>query len=322
MIASCPVVALAGGVGGAKLAVGLAAALPPGALTVIVNTADDLTLHGLHISPDLDTVMYNLAGLSDSGQGWGIKDDTTGALDLLGRYGGPTWFRLGDIDMATHIRRTQRLSEGARLTEVTAELCSALDIQARVLPMTDSPVATRVMTPGGELEFQDYFVARGTRPHVTGVRFQGADSAEATPEVFDALREAKTIVYCPSNPIVSLGPILAIKGIREGLRKKPHRPRVGVSPIIGGAALRGPAAEMLKSLGHDVSALGAAKILREYLDAFVIDEEDAHLLASFEHSGIRARAAQSVMSDLSSKKHLAQEVLDFAENIRSQASAG
>lgn len=316
MNVSSPVVALAGGVGGAKLAVGLAATLPPGALSVIVNTADDLTLHGLHISPDLDTVMYNLAGLSDSDQGWGIKDDTTGAIELLGRYGGPTWFRLGDVDMATHIRRTQRLSEGARLTEVTAELCSALDIQTRVLPMTDAPVATRIMTPEGELEFQDYFVARGTRPKVIGVRFQGADSAEVTQEVFHALLEANTIVYCPSNPIVSLGPILAIKGIRERLNKKPRRPRVGVSPIIGDTALKGPAAEMLKSLRHKVSALGVAEILHDYLDAFVIDDQDIHLLPSFQDLDIKARVAQSVMSNLSSKKRLAQDVLDFADKIR------
>jgi LPPG:FO 2-phospho-L-lactate transferase len=168
-----PVVAFAGGVGGAKLALGLAEVLQAGALTVIVNTADDLTLHGLHISPDLDTVMYNLAGLSDQAQGWGIAGDTTGALDLLGRYGGPTWFRLGDRDMGAHIRRTQRRSEGARLTEVTQELCASLDIDSRVLPMTDTPVATRVQTEEGELEFQDYFVARGTRPRVSGVRFNG-----------------------------------------------------------------------------------------------------------------------------------------------------
>ncbi len=313
-----PVVALAGGVGGAKLAVGLAAILPPGALSVIVNTADDLSLHGLHISPDIDTVMYNLAGLSNPEQGWGIDGDTTGALDLLGRYGGPTWFRLGDKDMATHIRRTQRLSEGARLTEVTAELCAALGIQNRILPMTDSPVATRVQTPEGELEFQDYFVARGTRPHVTGVRFQGAESAEATPEVAAAIESAEAIVYCPSNPIVSLGPILAIEGIGGRLRRA-SAPRVGVSPIIGGAALKGPAADMLKGLGHEVSARGVAGILSDYLDGFVIDLEDASILPAFQELGIEARALSSVMTDLSSKKRLAGDVLEFAEAIRAAA---
>ncbi len=318
---SAPVVALAGGVGGAKLAVGLAAALPPGALTVIVNTADDLTLHGLHISPDLDTVMYNLAGLSDPAQGWGIKGDTTGALDLLGRYGGPTWFRLGDKDMATHIRRTQRLSEGARLTEATAELCGALGVRSRVLPMTDSPVATRVQTPEGELEFQDYFVARGTRPRVTGVRFQGAETAKATPEAAEAIDSAGTIVYCPSNPIVSLGPILAIGEIEERLRR-PEIPRIGVSPIIGGSALRGPAADMMKSLGHEVSALGVAEILRDFIDGFVFDDEDATLLPAFGERGITARTAPSVMTDTPSKKRLAIEVLGFAEEIRNQSPAG
>lgn len=317
-----PVVALAGGVGGAKLAVGLAETLPPGALTVIVNTADDLTLHGLHISPDLDTVMYNLAGLSDPAQGWGIKGDTSGALELLGLYGGPTWFRLGDKDLATHIRRTQRLSEGARLTVVTAELCSALDIKSRVLPMTDSPVATRVQTPEGELEFQDYFVARGTRPKVTGIRFQGADEARATPEVLEAIRSAKTIVYCPSNPMVSLGPILAINDIGKKLQNLPGIPRVGVSPIIGGAALKGPAADMLNSLGHEVSALGVAEIMREYLDGYIFDDEDARLMPSFEERGIAAITAQSVMTDIPSKTALARVVLDFADKFRGPAPTG
>ncbi len=315
MSGSGPVVALAGGVGGAKLAVGLADELPPGDLTIIVNTADDLSLHGLHISPDLDTVMYNLAGLSDPEQGWGIAGDTTGALDLLARYGGPTWFRLGDRDMATHIRRTQRLSEGARLTEVTAELCASLNISSRVLPMTDAPVATRVQTPEGELEFQDYFVARGTRPRVSGVRFQGADTAKAAPEAVAAIRSAKTIVFCPSNPIVSLGPILAIRELSD-LLENATSPRLAVSPIIGGAALRGPAAEMLEGLGHEVSALGVAKILRKYLDGFIFDERDATLLSSIEGLGIPARAVPTVMTDLPTKKALAEEVLNFADSLR------
>jgi LPPG:FO 2-phospho-L-lactate transferase len=315
MRGSGPVVALAGGVGGAKLAVGLAEALPPGALTVIVNTADDLSLHGLHISPDLDTVMYNLAGLSDPEQGWGIAGDTSGALDLLGRYGGPTWFRLGDRDMATHIRRTQRLSEGARLTEVTAELCASLNISSRVLPMTDAPVATRVQTPEGELEFQDYFVARGTRPRVSGVRFQGVDTAGASPEAVAAIRSAETIVFCPSNPIVSLGPILAIRELSD-LLENAAAPRLAVSPIIGGSALRGPAAEMLEGLGHEVSALGVAKIMRKYLDGFIFDEQDAALLPSLEGLGLPARAVPTVMTDLPTKKALAEEVLNFAGSLR------
>ena len=309
-----PVAALAGGVGGAKLAVGLALALPEGALSVIVNTADDLCLHGLHISPDLDTVMYNLAGLADPQTGWGIAGDTAGALALIGRYGGPTWFRLGDKDLATHIRRTQRLSEGARLTEVTAELCAALGVRARVLPMTDSPVATRVQTPEGELEFQDYFVARGTRPRVLGVRFQGAEDARPSPEVVRALEEAKAIVVCPSNPIVSVGPILAVEGIRERIARA-RVPRVAVSPIVGGAALKGPAAEMLRSLGHEVSAVGVAGILRECLDGFVLDEADAALLPRVEALGLRARALPSVMTDAASKKRLAEGVLAFAAEL-------
>ncbi len=316
---SGPVVALAGGVGGAKLAVGLAEALPPGGLAVIVNTADDLTLHGLHVSPDLDTVMYNLAGLSDPQQGWGIAGDTTQLLDLLGLYGGPTWFRLGDRDFATHIRRTQRLAEGARLTEVTAELCASLGVEARVLPMTDSPVATRVQTPDGELEFQDYFVARGTRPRVIRVRFQGAERASATPEVTAALESARLIVFCPSNPMVSIGPILAVKEIRERLRAN-GTPRVAVSPIVGGTALRGPAAEMLRDLGHEVSAAGVAGILRDYLDGFILDEKDTDLLPRVEALGLAARALPTVMTDKESKRRLGDEVMAFGESLREDIS--
>lgn len=311
---SGPVAALAGGVGGAKLAVGLAAALPGGALSVIVNTADDLALHGLHISPDLDTVMYNLAGLADPQTGWGIAGDTAGALDLIGRYGGPTWFRLGDRDLATHIRRTQRLSEGARLTEVTAELCAALGVRARVLPMTDSPVATRVQTPEGELEFQDYFVARGTRPRVIGVRFQGAEEARPSPEAARAIEEARAIIFCPSNPIVSVGPILAVEGLRERILGA-RAPRVAVSPIVGGAALKGPAAEMLRSLGHEASAAGVAAILREHLDGFVLDERDSALLPRVEALGLAAKALPTVMTDPASKRRLAEGVLAFAAEL-------
>ena len=310
-----PVLALAGGVGGAKLAVGLAAALPPGALTVVVNTADDLSLHGLHISPDLDTVMYNLAGVADPEQGWGIAGDTTAALELLGRLGGPTWFRLGDQDLATHVRRTQRLAEGARLTEVTAELCAALGIRSRVLPMTDSPVATRVNTPEGELEFQDYFVARSTRPRVTGVRFQGAERSRMTPEAEEALKEARAIVFCPSNPIVSVGPILAVPGFLEKFMQN-DAPRIAVSPIVGGAALRGPAAEMLEGMGHEATALGVARIYQEFLDGFVLDEEDAELLPEIEKLGLAARALPTIMTDLESKKRLAGEILRFAGGLR------
>ena len=318
MSISGPVVALAGGVGGAKLAVGLAHAIPEGALTVVVNTADDLVLHGLHISPDIDTVMYNLAGISNPETGWGIDGDRTSALDLLGRYGGPTWFRLGDKDLATHIRRTQRLAEGARLTEVTRELAASLGIKANILPMTDSPISTRVKTPEGELEFQDYFVARETRPHVCGVRFQGANEARTTPEVLRAFDEAAVIILCPSNPIVSIGPILSISDIHERLRRAAV-PRVGVSSIIGGAALRGPAAEMLRSLGHEVSARGVARILRDVLDGFVVDAEDEALVSSIEEMGLQGIALPSIMSNLDTKKKLAQGVLAFASSVQRMA---
>lgn len=315
MSLSGPVVALAGGVGGAKLAVGLARALPEGRLAVIVNTADDLSLHGLRISPDVDTVMYNLAGMSNPATGWGIEGDRGSALELLGRYGGPTWFQLGDQDLATHVRRTQRLAEGARLTEVTRELSASLGVKTRILPMTDASVATRVKTPEGELEFQDYFVARGTRPEVRGVRFQGAEEAKATPEALRALDAARAIVFCPSNPIVSIGPILALSDIRERLRRA-SVPRVGVSPIVGGAALRGPAAEMLGSLGHEASALGVARILKDVLDGFIVDEEDAALVPAVEAVGLKCAALPSVMTDAASREKLARGVLAFASSLR------
>lgn len=314
MSLSGPVVALAGGVGGAKLAAGLACVLPEGGLSVVVNTADDLSLHGLRISPDVDTVMYNLAGVSNPETGWGIAGDRESALELLGRYGGPTWFRLGDQDLATHVRRTQRLAEGARLTEVTRELCASLGVGANVLPMTDAPVATRVMTPEGELEFQDYFVARGTRPEVRGVRFQGAEEAKAAPEALRAIDEARAIVFCPSNPIVSIGPILALADLRERIRRA-GVPRVGVSPIIGGAALRGPAAGMMRSLGHEASALGVARILKDVLDGFVVDEEDAALVPAIEAIDLRSLALPSVMTDVASKEALARGVLEFAFSL-------
>ena len=207
------------------------------------------------------------------------------------------------------------LAEGARLTEVTRELAASLGVKANILPMTDSSIATRVKTPEGELEFQDYFVARGTRPSVCGVRFQGADEARATPEVMRAFDESGAIVFCPSNPIVSIGPILAISDIHERLRGA-SAPRVGVSPIIGGAALRGPAAEMLRSLGHEVSALGVARILKDVLDGFVVDTEDEALVSSIEETGLRSIALPSIMSDLDSKKKLAQGVLAFASSVR------
>ena len=309
------IVAFAGGVGGAKLATGLDSFLDDGTLSIIVNTADDFTLHGLHISPDVDTIMYNLAGLSDPKQGWGIMDDTNEALKILDLYGGPSWFQLGDKDIATHIRRTQRLNEGKNLTEVTSELSSALGIKTKILPMTNSQVATRIMTPEGELEFQDYFVARKALSKVIGVNFHGIQSASATNEVITAIEEATHIIFCPSNPIVSIGPILEVKEIKEKLLD-PNFTRVAVSPIIGGKAVRGPAAEMLKGLNCEVSAVGVAKFLNNFIDGFIIDQVDDHLENEIEKIGLKVKSLPTIMSDLQTKKNLARQTLEFSDSLK------
>ena len=255
------VVALAGGVGGAKIASGLQAAVGD-ELTVVVNTADDLERHGLLVCPDHDTVMYTLAGLDDRAQGWGIRDETFSAAAMLERYREETWFRLGDRDLATHIVRTARLKAGERLTEVCLGLQRGLGVVAKILPMTDDTVRTQVRTDDGWLEFQEYFVHRHQAPEVHEVRFDGIDRAEATARVRGELGFAETIVIAPSNPIVSIGPILAVRGVRELLAaaRRGGTPILAVSPIVGGKALKGPADRMLVSLGHESTALGVARL--------------------------------------------------------------
>jgi LPPG:FO 2-phospho-L-lactate transferase len=311
---SMRVVALAGGVGGAKLADGLYRVLPPEGLSVVVNTADDLDLHGLRVCPDLDTVLYTLAGLADPVQGWGIAGDTFCALDLLGRYGAPTWFRLGDRDLATHIRRTELLRAGARLTEVMRTLADALGVHARLLPMCDEPVATRVRTPGGTLDFQEYFVRRHHADPVLGLEYAGIEEAHVTPEVAAAVQEAVVIVLCPSNPFVSLGPLLAVPGMRDLLRR-PGAPIVAVSPIVAGQALRGPAAAMLRTLGHEPSALGVARLYSGCVHGFVLDEADRALAPQVEALGLRALVAPTVMSSPDDRRRLAVATLAFAQEL-------
>ncbi|MDI3341662.1 MAG: 2-phospho-L-lactate transferase [Sphaerobacter sp.] len=314
------IVALAGGVGGAKLAHGLALARPDDPLTVVVNTADDFTLFGLHISPDLDTVMYTLGGIANPATGWGIAGDTAAALEMIGRYGGETWFWLGDRDLATHILRTERLRAGDTLTAVTARLAAALGIRAAILPMCDEPVATRVETPAGELAFQDYFVRRRQADEVRGIRLQGIEAASVPPGVAAALARATVVVLCPSNPIVSIGPILAVPGFRERLRAV-DAPVVAVSPIVGGAALKGPADRMLASLGHEVSAVGVARLYQDFLDGIVIDQVDASLASRIEAMGIAVHVTDTVMRDEAGRRALADETLAFAARLRTQVGA-
>ncbi|MGZ8437481.1 MAG: 2-phospho-L-lactate transferase [Candidatus Limnocylindrales bacterium] len=311
------VVELAGGVGGAKLADGLLAELGSD-LTVIVNTGDDLVLHGLAIWPDHDTVAYTLAGLDDVERGWGLANESWTVMDRLAALGDETWFRLGDRDLATHLWRTDRLRVGARPTTVAVELGRRLGVAATVLPMTDDEVRTEVRTADGWLEFQEYFVHRHQAPDVHEVRFVGADRATATPEVLAALEAAGLIVIAPSNPIVSVGPILAVDGIREALDGARRRgvPVVAVSGIVGGRALKGPADRMLASLGHEPSALGVARLYAGLVDAFVLDDVDARLRPAIEALGLATLVTDTIMTDDASRARLGAEVIAFGRQLR------
>src|SRR5687768_1634127 len=284
-----PVTVLAGGFGGAKMSHGLALEAerrraegePPVELTIVVNTGDDLELHGLIVCPDLDTVMYTLAGLANDETGWGVREETWNAASMLERYGAPTWFRIGDRDLATHVRRTEALRGGTRLTDVTAALCASLGVGALLLPMTDEPVRTRIRTDDGWLDFQDYFVRRGQRDRVLEVARDGIERARPTPEVHAAIAGAALIVLAPSNPFVSIGTILAVPGVTDAIREA-AAPVVAVSPVVAGAALRGPADRMLESLGWEASARGFVHhYVDQYpglLDVAVVDVRDTDVM--------------------------------------------
>jgi len=307
------VVLLAGGVGGARLAHGLQAVVGSG-LTVIVNTADDLERHGLVVSPDHDTVMYTLAGIANRAWGWGIEGETFAASEQLARLGEETWFRLGDRDLATHVVRTRRLRAGDRPTDVARDLQRALGVTATILPMTDATVRTEVRTDDGWLEFQDYFVRRRQEPAVREVRFVGVEEARSTPEVDAALEQSDVIVIAPSNPFVSVQPILAVAGIEAGLQTARTRgvPVVAVSGIVGGKALKGPADRMLRSLGHDSSALGVARLYTGIADVFILDERDASLEPAITALGLRTVVSDTIMADDSGRARLAASVLAAA----------
>lgn len=307
------VVELAGGVGGAKLAQGLQAHLGE-RLTVVVNTGDDVERHGLAIWPDHDTVMYTLAGLDDRERGWGIRDETWTAMDQLGKFGEETWFRLGDRDLATHIVRTARLGVGNRPTDVARHLQRSLGLAATILPMTDAPVRTEVRTDDVWLDFQTYFVGHQQQPTVHEVRFRGVEDAAPTAEVlasFDALGPGDAVVVAPSNPIVSIGPLLALDGLRSAVAAARSRgvPIIAVSGIIGGRALKGPADRMLVSLGHESSAVGVARLYADWVDTFVIDTMDADLAPAIEALGLRVVVTDTIMSDDVARSRLAAEVL-------------
>jgi len=305
------VVLLSGGTGGAKLAHGFQQVVPAGALDVIVNVGDDLELFGLHVSPDLDSVMYTLAGLVDPVRGWGVAGDTDRALTMLERYGEETWFWIGDADLGTLVRRTAQLRRGASLTQVTADMAAALGIPSHILPPTDDRLRTRVLTDDGDLEFQRYFVERGQRDEVRGISFEGAAEARPTDAVLDALRNAELVVIGPSNPIVSIEPTLAIPGLREAVATASGR-KIGVSPIVAGRALKGPTDRMLASLGHEVSALGVARLYAGLLDQYVLDEADAELAPGVADLGMQPLVAQTVMKTDADRAALARFLIDAA----------
>lgn len=303
---------LSGGVGAARFLAGLVRVVPPGEVTAVVNVADDVELHGLHVSPDLDTVTYTLAGAVDATRGWGLADETWHAMEALARYGDETWFSLGDRDLATHLHRTRRLREGASLSTVTAEIARAWGLRLRILPVSDDPVRTRVTLPeegGVEVGFQEYFVRRRHAVPVSSVRFEGAERARPAPGVLEALEDADRIVVAPSNPIVSIGPILALPAVAQTLARRRDRV-VAVSPIVAGAALKGPADRLLTELGHEASVVGVARLYAPFAATLVIDDADRERAEAVEAAGIRAVVAPTVMSGPEEAATLARTVLE------------
>jgi LPPG:FO 2-phospho-L-lactate transferase len=308
------IVALAGGVGGAKLAAGLARVLPPEDLVIAVNTGDDFEHLGLHVSPDLDTVMYTLAGIANPETGWGRADETWSFMEALARLGGPTWFRLGDRDLATNVERTRRLRAGETLSEVTRDLCARLGVMHAVVPMSDEPVRTVVHTDRGALEFQHYFVRDRCEPRVERIEYRGAAAARPSPALREALgrRDLAGIVLCPSNPYLSVAPILAVPGVREAIAGR----AVAVSPIIAGRAVKGPAAKIMQELGIAPSALEVARYYRGIVRVLVIDRADSGLAASIEAVGIRPVLEDTLMAGDADRERLARACVAILERVR------
>jgi LPPG:FO 2-phospho-L-lactate transferase len=305
-------VALAGGVGAARFLAGLVAVVPAAEVTVVVNTADDDVFHGLHVSPDLDSITYTLAGVANPETGWGLAGETFAAIEALRRYGPDVWFRLGDRDLATHLFRTQRLAEGATLSDVTREITSAWGLGCSLLPMTDAPVRTRITarTTNGveELRMQEWFVRERTEPPVVSVRFDGATEAAPASGVLAAIAHAETVVVCPSNPVISIGPILAVPGVRDALVRRRDRV-VAVTPIIGGKPVKGPADRLMAPLGIDVSCVGIAQAYRDFCSVLVIDEVDRERAPEVEERGVRAVVTDTLMRDARVAAALAQRTL-------------
>ncbi len=307
------IAALSGGVGAARLLRGMVEVVPPSEITAVVNTADDTVLHGLHVSPDIDTVIYTLAGAINPETGWGLAGDTWTVMESLAHLGGITWFNLGDRDLGTHLYRTQRLAEGVSLGQVTGELAQAWGVEVTILPVTDEPLRTRLqLASGPEVGFQEYFVRLRHDVPVTAVRFDGAGDARPGPGVLDALEAADVIVVCPSNPVVSIDPLLAVPGVLDQLSLRRDR-TVAVSPIIAGAALKGPADRLLHEMGFESSVVGVAKWYASWVGTLVIDEADADLAAEVEALGVRSVVTPTVMSSVEVAARLSRTVLDAVE---------
>ena len=317
--ASPSVLALSGGIGGAKLALGLTQAMPPEKLLIVGNTGDDFEHLGLHVSPDLDTLMYTLSGKADPEKGWGLASESWTFMQALEALGGETWFQLGDGDLATHVERTRRLRAGESLTEITSDFCRCLGIVSRIVPVSDDAVRTIVETPDGDLAFQHYFVRERCQPTVSGFRFQGADAAQPNPLFWEVLRNPslQAVVVCPSNPFLSIDPILAVRGVREALRTC-SAPVIAVSPLVGGDAVKGPTAKNLRELGHPVSATTVANYYRDFLDGFVVDTRDKATVPEIEKLGLSVEVTDTLMTDLASKAALAKTVLAFAQRCRAK----
>jgi LPPG:FO 2-phospho-L-lactate transferase len=312
------VVALAGGVGGARLVQGLANILPPDRLSIVVNTGDDFEHFGLTICPDLDTVTYTLAGLANPGTGWGIEGDTFECLKAIQRLGSPTWFHVGDRDLATHLVRTNLLNQGKKLTDVTRTLSTQLGVRHAILPMCDTPLHTLVLTNQGEMDFQTYFVREAFQPVVYGFRWSGIEAAQATSQVMAAIESAGLVIFCPSNPFVSIDPILNLPGVRQALAK---RTVVAVSPILGGKVVKGPAAKMFQELGFEASAVNVARHYGNLLSGFVLDEIDAALAPDVQQLGITARAMPSLMPGIKERLEVARRVIDFGLELLAEKKA-
>ena len=303
--------ALTGGVGGAKLCFGLAQILQPDELRIVVNTGDDEEFHGLYVCPDLDTVIYTLAELSNPHTGWGIRNETFATLSALDRLGQETWFGLGDQDLATHIVRTKMLREGMSLSDVAAHLCGRLGLEHPVIPMSDDPVRTTVSTDIGALPFQTYFVRHGCEPIVSSLSFKGSQSARMSAKFNESLHSSDTLIFCPSNPYLSVAPILSVPGVRERIERF-EGARLAVSPIVGGQALKGPAAKILEELGEDVSCVGVARQYIGLCDTFVIDELDADLADDIRELGMDVLVLNTIMNSNRDKVQLARNLLEAA----------